>query len=347
MAAANADAQVARGDDGRDAPDAGEPGALRAALAVWSVRLRVLGAVAIIWGVLFLVLNQGLLPTGIRRPATLLVGHGGPLAAIAILVVVACGAAVAGLMVPRRDPQTVMVVIGLALGLWAMGRGNMDDWLIAQNPAPGPARGAAYWPLLAEYALMVLLLAAAAVISIIVCREGGDGMERRTDAGGSDSRAAAAGPTSPAGRAVVARLFGGDRGAWRDGLLALLTTSAVGAAGLILLSGPLVGRTLRGQVYFAILVGFVLGVIAARQYFRRAAPGWFWAAPLLTGAAGVLYSVAFPAKLLGDEYGLLNTLPAIGLVRPLPVELLGVGLVAVGWGLHIVAGREAQGTGRR
>ena len=101
----------------------------------------------------------------------------------------------------------------------------------------------------------------------------------------------------------------------------------IAAVLVLILVGPRVGHTYRGQVYFAVAVGFIVAVLVARRVTGVRGIIWYLPGPLLVGLLGVLLAAWRPG--LGAGYEHINVIPAWGLVRPLPVEMVGVGLVAI------------------
>jgi len=188
----------------------------------------------------------------------------------------------------------------------------MDDWLKLRQPIPGPAQAAPYWPLLAEYVYWAAALAA-------VVAAGCAPWPTRGAAGGQTGRRAR----------DWQRTLGWDTGpaALRDGLIALGLTVVIGAVLISVLTGPRVGHTYRGQVYFAVGAAFLVAVLVARRVSPAAGLIWYLPGPLLVGICGVVLAVWKPALPAGYEH--INVIPAWGLVRPLPIEMISVGTVAV------------------
>lgn len=278
--------------------------------SAWLGRLRLAAAVALVWAALHYVADATVLARGLDRPVTIVIGQGGFAAAIVgavvVLVLLLVGALVGELLCGRRDGAQGLLVVGLALALWAWRGGTIDDWLIMKNQTAGPPAAAAYWPLLAEYAYWIVVVAAVFALTgwrARVSDRAEPGTDRRK-AGGLD--------TSPAGL--------------RDGITALVVTVAVAATLVLILTGPRVGHTYRGQVYFAVAVAFIVGVLAGRRVSGARSFVWYVPGPLMVGIAGVLLATWKPG--LGPAYENINVIPAWGLVRPLPIEMVSVGLVA-------------------
>lgn len=273
----------------------------------WVDRLSIAAVVALLWAILHYLVDNTLLPRGLDRPVVVLIGEGGALVAIVVLVLLAAGAFLGALPAGRAKDLQGLLVVGLALALWTWHGGTMDDWLKAKNPIPGPATAAAYWPLLAEYAYWAIALAA--VVAISTWRGGWP--EQATRQG--NWRRSLGFDATPAGL--------------RDGLTALIATVVIAAVLVSVLTGPRLGHTYRGQVYFAVGVAFIIAVLVARRVAGVRGVLWYLPGPLIVGVFGVLLAAWKPTLPAGYEH--INVIPAWGLVRPLPVEMVSVGLVAI------------------
>jgi len=278
----------------------------------WVARVRLVLAIALVWVGLHFVIDQTVLARGLHRPVVILASGSGLLAALAVAVVLWVGAVVGMLLAGVRDTTRTLFVVGVALALWAAGDGTMDDWLLLQNQLVQGPRGAAYWPLLDEYVYLGVVMAGVAAL-------GGWTLlgQRVSDA--------------TARRAALRQTFALDAGgtSWREGISALLVTVVVAGVLMFMLFGPREGHTWRGQVYFAVALAFIVGVMAARRLTRVQHPLWYWPAPFVVGIAGVLLAAFRPA--LPQPFHQLDMIPAWALVRPLPVEMVGVGVAAVIW----------------
>ena len=98
--------------------------------------------------------------------------------------------------------------------------------------------------------------------------------------------------------------------------------------------------------YFAVALGFVAGTYVARRFLQVSDPIWYWPAPILLGVIGVLGAGLDPALRLPEEYSHSDTIPAWALVRPLPVEMVGVGLLVTLWLLRRPTARDEHDEGR-
>jgi hypothetical protein len=125
----------------------------------------------------------------------------------------------------------------------------------------------------------------------------------------------------------------------RDSLIGLLLTTLIAGALALVLTGAPLAYTRRGQVYFALLVGFLAAVFVTSRVMRSStphlpgtlSPAWCWPAPFLLGVIGLTVAAVSPGLMLPPGYERLDTIPAWALARPLPVEMIGVGLVGVLW----------------
>ncbi len=294
-------------------------------LTTWLNRLRFVLAVALLWAGLHFVVGFAL-PRGIDRAFVLAAS---PLAGLLTIFVLWLGAAAAVLITGTRDRRLPLIVLGVALALWVGegGRagGTMDDWLVFCNNLPGPPTGMPYWKLIADYVYLAVALTGAWVISTRL-------------AGGVPASET---PGDTLARAFALRVPAAER---RQGLSALLTTVVVAAIAVYILAGPGLGATYRGQVYFAVGVGLFAGVFVAQRLVKTRDPLWFWPAPLVLGVVGLIVAGVQPG--LGLQGYALNNLPAWGLSRALPLEMVGAGLVGALWMLHAPSTDTARDAGR-
>lgn len=286
----------------------------------WLRRSRILLAVALAWGVLHFGAGA-LLEPGLDRPIVLM-PTGGILAAL-VLLIAAAAAGYAGRWLDGATPGPTVGVIVLMTGvaLWSWPAGTMDDWLKLANPAPGAPSGAAYAALLPEYVLWVLVMLAA----VQACRLAGGAATGSFE--GASAAGRAAGDASPA---------------W-PGWTALVLTAALSGALVLILSGPRTDATYRGQVYFALALGFYGGGWAASRLTHVKAPRWYLPAPFLVGVFGLLWAMSQPA--LPGRYAEINIIPANGLARALPIETVSVGALALLLLLRGLTHKPAQRTG--
>lgn len=274
---------------------------------VWLRRLRFCLAVAVVWGLLHYVAGRFVLPPGVDRPPVLVGSFHGPLAGLVVVIVLWLGAAIAAPLLATRQRRLVLMTLGLGLALWTWEGGQlhhtMDSWLRMNHSQPtGPTSGP-YWMLVGDYLYLLLALGGAYIIAGLF------------------------GAQPAAGSAWPARLFDD----WPNGLKATLITAAVAGVVASVLLLPLTEWTRRGQVCFAVGLGFVAGVYAARQFSTERRLHWYAAAPLLLGLVGVVVAAISPALMIPENYRNLDQIPAWPLARPLPVEMVGVGLLIALW----------------
>ncbi|MCK4343161.1 MAG: hypothetical protein KAY37_15710 [Phycisphaerae bacterium] len=291
--------------------------------SVWLRRLRFLLATAIVWAGLHYLLSGYILPRGVDRPMVLVGSHLGPLAGLLGVVLLWIGAAAATLMIGSRDRRYPLMALGLALALWSyeggMKGGTIDAWLTLQHETPGPPTSGPYWLLLGDYVYLLLAIGGAYAISALLT------------AGGTAN--------ATLGQKLGFHASARERG---EGTTALLITTAVAGVGMFILTGSATGATWRGQVYFAVALGFIAGTYLARRITKVRDPLWYWPAPLLLGVIGLLIAAINPALRLPDAYRQLDSIPAWGLARALPVEMVGVGLLAALWMLGAPATHDRQ-----
>jgi hypothetical protein len=283
-----------------------------AAASVWWRRARYVLATALLWAGLHYVVGGVALPRGVDRPLVL-----SPLSGLLLIGVLWAGALVLTVLVRLHDLRRLLIVIGLALALWAAegGRrgGTMDDWLIQRNLLPGAPTSAPYWSLLGDYAYLLVGVAGVCVIFRKIGWRDGAGTA-------SKGLRPAFGLTAPPDQRRV-------------GLLALLLTTVVSGVAVFILTGPPLGETYRGQVYFAVALGSFAGVFVAHRTMKVADPLWYGPAPLLLGIIGLVVAAFKPGLMLPPDCH-LNSIPAWGLSRALPIEMVGVGLVGTLWTLR-------------
>lgn len=245
--------------------------------------------------------SLGLL-TGLDRPATLM-GFGLVGGAIFCIALVVLGV-IASILTGGSDRAGGLFAAGVSLALFALGAGTMDNWLEITNFAPGRGDAQPYLVLMPEH---LFLWGAMLVIALSAGFRHAPGVPATSVS------------TSPGA-----------------GVISLLIGVAVSGLSIQWLSGPFPGKTFHGQIYFAAIVGFVFGTVLARKYGGARDAIWYWSAPFVLGIAG-LGSAALRPVLPGG-YDMINILPASPLARPLPIELIGVGVAAVIWSLRWNAG---------
>lgn len=321
------------------------PDARRIALHTWALRLRFWIAVGVLWGGLHFLVGAPFLPVGVDRPLVLASAQWAPLAALVFVAVVIAGAAAAWMISGVRDQREPLLAVGTALALWTLERGRtggtMDDWLVLSNVRPGPPRGGPYWVLLVDYFILLVAIAGAlAAVNWLRLRGGGATTGEPAAEPPASLRARPARSGSP-GMGWEALLGLGGAAIRKRGVQALLITSLAGGLAVLIFAGPTLGETYRLQVYFAAGLGLFAGVFVAQQLgvtLREA--GWFVAAPFLIGVVGALGAALRPGLMLPAAYP-LDIIPAWGLVRPLPIEMVAAGIVGSVWLLRPVAEPQA------
>lgn len=285
----------------------------------WSARVRCTLALVLVWAVLHFVVGRWAIPRGLDRPVVL---SAAPLGGAVLVGCVWLGAGLAVLLVRARDIRRPLLVVGLALAVWVgeSGRqgGTMDDWLIWRHESPGPPTSGPYWLLLPDYAFLFAALVGAGGIAAALTRAGQP--QPGSPRVGLWRAAFGAAPDGPV--------------ADRSAPLTFLVTCAVAAAAIYLLSGPSVGATYRGQVYFSVLLGFYAAVFVARHLAKTRALLWLWPAPFVVGVIGLVVAAMWPDLALPTKYAHINTIPAWGLARALPIEMVSLGLVGTLWALR-------------
>jgi hypothetical protein len=290
---------------------------------VWLSRLRCATALAIIWAGFHYVVEGFIVPSGTHRPLVLVNAVGGPLGGLLVVAMMWGGAALATLLIGARDARKPLLILGLGLALWTWGGGRqggtMDTWLIFSHPTRSGPTAEPYVSLLSDYLYLLIGLAGAiSFATILSARRTGDAQ-----------------PPGWLGFKALTERPG-------PGLTALAVTLVI--AGIVVYfaaaAGATAGQTFRGQVHFAVLAGLALGTYAASQVVKQPPAIWLWTAPILLGVVGLVGAAINPALALPAEYKDLDSIPAWGLARALPIEMVGVGLVAIAWILP--HGRHAE-----
>ena len=276
---------------------------------VWLVRLRFLVATAIVWG-LFHYLGASVVPRGLDRAPVLYSSPYGPLGGIAVILLFAVGAAASAVLVGGEGLRLPLMAVGTGIAVWLLeagaAGGTMDKWLIARNPVPGPPRGLPYALLLVDYLyLIVAVVGTYIVVTLVSLRD----PRLRRRAMGLDS-------------STKQRLLG---------MQALAISVVVAGVTTVVLAGPATQETLRGQVFFAVGMGFIAGVAAAKYVSHVTDPLWYLPGPLLLGIIGLLVATFSPGLQLPAAYRHLNVIPAWGLSRALPLEMVALGMVGTLW----------------
>ncbi|MDX2200304.1 MAG: hypothetical protein SF069_15195 [Phycisphaerae bacterium] len=218
------------------------------------------------------------------------------------------GIAIAGLLRLSVGGATAITggaargVVAVCLGLmaWALRDQTIDQWLIARNPSLSQPTGAVYWPLLLDFLLLAIGLVPLPFAKSLF----------------DPPQSAAADLDQTAGPAD-----------WRG----LLATLVLGVIVVPFLMGPAVADTRVKQVYFAVAAGLPLARWGARKLTNVQSIGGAWVVPFLLGMIGVAVAAMRPAFSLPAGYQSLTETPAWGLVRPLPLQWISLGLATILW----------------
>lgn len=284
----------------------------------WPGQARFALGVALVWAALEFLIGTYLAQRGLGRPFVASrtgIVAGASLLALAVLA----GGLGRWLRAGVRPSATQGVSIVLtAMLLWIWPTGTMDDWLVRWNTLPDNPGAGPYLALLPDYAFLAVL--------VLLGYWAGCAARGPVSSGASLPQASAAEVVGSAGPQPM------------PGWVALLATCAVAGALLLILTGPRADATRRGQVYFAVALAYYAAVWAAIRLTHVSDWKWYAPAPFIVGVAGLAYAALRPAA--PAPYSHLDVIPACGLVRPLPTEMVGAGLIA----LLIVLRSHVQGT---
>lgn len=265
---------------------------------VWLRRTRVIAGAVLVGVMLQFSVGGRVLPPGLDRAPVL--AANGPLAALLLILVVFVGGVAGGVVGGSDRKLTGLFVAMLGLSGWAAQGGTVDSWLRQTLTRPDESGTRAYVQLILDY--IYLLLCVGGIF-------------------------AANGVVGGAARVATLAELKRALGEWKQGIPALAVTSAIGALAILVLTGPRVAQTHRGQVYFAVGVGFALAVLAATKLMPPRHAMWYLMAPFVVGLVGLAWAIVDPS--LPGAYRRLNNLPAQGLVRALPIEMVAVGCAGV------------------
>lgn len=280
----------------------------------WMQRGRLLFAMLLVWFATHQLAAPLVWGHPIEAPLTLFVGH--PLLPQLVVLAAFLVASLLAASVLAGDACRTFVAVGAGVALWAWSGGTMDDWLVLRHPVPGPPTAAMYRPLIGEYAGLAVVAVVLALLAAAI-------RTRRLDA--SLLKPATIGP----------------RDEWKTtGPRTLLIVSVVAALLVPILAGPRYGWTRQGQVYFALIAGFLVATLAGRRLGGAGGLVWYAPAPFIVGLVGLLWAMARPS--LGGAYARIDVIPANGLVRALPAEMVFVGLATVSWVLYSRRMRETS-----
>ena len=285
------------------------------ALQSWLGRARLILALALVWGTLHYICEASVLPRGMDRPLVVTGAEQWISAAALTGVLLLLGVYVAALIAGARRAAVAPLIAGLALALWSWPAGTMDDWLKLKLVARDASAAPAYWRLIGEYNFLFICIIGVTVLGELA------------GLGAAVSDAAKR-------RSALRKALGLDLSPAeiRKGLLAMLVTAVIAGVLLLYLTGPRIAATRRGQVYFAIAAAFLVGVLIAKRVVHARHPLAYCLAPFLVGVFGLILAGLNPT--LPEPYDSINIIPASGLVRALPIEMIGVATVTVIWALR-------------
>lgn len=280
-------------------------------------RIRFIAAAGLIAYALHLVATVVGLNAGWNHPAVIIAGgKAGLLGSVALVVVLLFGSVVAKAIAGRSDFSSLFALIGLALAIWAAPGGTMDDWLKRYHVNAGQPSGGAYLALLPDY----LVLAALFVGLLAILGQGVGPVARIRTGVGVDRDAAAT----------------------QKNLVALVVCVLASLVLLLILNGPKIAQTFRGQVFFAVFLSMAGGVYAGNWVTGVRNFAAYWPAPLIAGVLGLLIASGRPG--LPPPYDQVNIIPAWNAARPLPVEMVALGLLGVHWMVRTLnRGHHAEG----
>ncbi len=263
----------------------------------WIVRLQFCALIALTFALLYFAVSRPLLAAGTARPVVPTTSFESLPAALAISALLLGLALIVRLVLD--DPLRGVAAVLIGVALWLTPSGNIDQWLTLRNVVPGPATAASYAPLLVEHLLWSAVFVVMAILAGV---------------GGRTARQVFALDQPAKVRAAIVQN--------------LLLTTALGLVLILILMGPR-GETHRGQVYFAVAVGFLVAGWLAHLATHVEHPLAYWPAPVLAGFVALLFSIWKP--MLPPPYDHLNNIPAWGFARPLPIEMIAVGGAACLW----------------
>ena len=98
----------------------------------------------------------------------------------------------------------------------------------------------------------------------------------------------------------------------------VIVATVVAGVTIFFLVGPVLDQVFRGQVYFAVIVGFMFGAYAVRWVLKVDDVRALWPGPLLLGIFGLVIAGLRPNLMIPPDYHHTNLIPAWPLVRMLP-----------------------------
>lgn len=273
------------------------------ALPGWVKNVRMAVGIGVVWGTLTLLLSSWVMPDGLSRPAVLIGSHVPALTPIVFLLTLWISTAVAVFIAGRNTPAGALLIASLGVMLWLAPGGTMDDWIRWVDVHPGPPTSEPYWRLLGDWALAVIALGGVLIVGALT---GGAGL----------------------GKALNAKRLGRES---TNGPVTTIMTIIAALLIMYVVMGPAVTHTHRGQVIFAVVAAFGGGAWVIRSIVGKRHPLWSWLAVALVGLIGIVFAGLNPGMMLYGDYSDLDVIPAWWAVRPLPLEMICLGLIATIW----------------
>ena len=272
-------------------------------------KVRVLSACALAIALFVSVGWTAVAPADPHAPMTFLVdARAWPLAAGSIVAIAVVCSAVGTLIGGPAFGHVGVLATAVGLAIMSTRGGTMTQALIYHGALPADRKQLAP-TLIADVGLWAIALMAAWLVAAMVARW----IEGQTAQAVDENR-------TP----VLARA--------RDGLLGMIVAAAI--AWIIITAT--IARTSaspveRGQVFFAVFLGFFAGTLAARYLWPKGAAPWYAGSVLLVAVIGYAWGYVSPQPSGGiaTYYAALPMIPPNALFRPLPVEYVAVGVVGV------------------
>jgi len=272
----------------------------------FSEKLRAAAACAVsIW--LFYTVGGMVIQPGDPLAAMSLVAHQHPLgAAISAALLTGVVSMLAAVIGPARLQGFACLAVGVGWVVLNWRSGTMEYMLLYEGGTEAATRSAMFGRLAVE----ALFWGALAVESLWIeaAIRGWMGARKEGDTGGEE---------------------GTGRG--RRGVLAGMITVVVAAVFIsqVAARSP-VADVYKGQIYFAVGVGFFLGALVGLYFCCRVPLLYFLAGVCLTALLSYGWAMIDPLPELKLEAyrGLLDVVPTV-LARPLPIEYVGLGMIGV------------------
>ena len=280
-------------------------------------RIRIVIAVAAVWGLFHLVMDRFVFIRGDMHPLVLISGPYGFGGALVVIPLTWLATWIAGVLGGALTSVDAMRFTAAGMALWAFGGATMDEWLMWARTGGAAVSSAPYWPLLADYVVLAVAMTGSAILS-------------RRMAGHDAGQ-----PWSASAAETLGLRDRPDQ--IRDGFLLLLIILGVASFLVPLLMGPAASQTRPLQVYFSVGVGLSLSLYLARRMISEAHVAAVWSAPLVLGIIGVIVAGLAPTLRVPAEFRAINSIPAWGLVRALPIEMTAMGIAAILWMVHPVS----------